>query len=383
MLANNAKEKLGIIYDYAGWHDPGCSTLPRLRSDLATLNELQILVPRLNRDQVYKFAEIKIIHYIYNGIQGCSYKKFFEHTFPMPIPNLSVSETSVESIKTRAKSLIQTYTNANEITSYLTIKTFGDLNQCIIFGHYYGNQGFYKNNDTNHLPIFMTGDAICGYMSALISNQVITEKHNKSNTLRKDTRELVDGVIYYLNCNEKDKHKQILTQLSAKTIRDVNDYLDEIIEDDPGFKKQLSEIFGFICPHDPTEEDAIKTLEELVREIPDLNEDYLRDEHQMEIERQELDIGELLDITDSDKTFDPNRPPKKRIKRTMPAADAIDEEESTDAVMVEAERGQGKQTYKNRAKKATGTKKATRAKKVTRTKKAKKNLKKTKNIKRR
>jgi len=371
MLANKVRNNLGIIYDYAGWQDPGCTTLPRLRSDVATLYELQILVPTLGIEKIYYFAKIPIIKYTYLGAtQGCRYKQFFKHIFSDP-PTLRSSETSVNNITLRAKILVDPPSNpANVITSNLTIKTFGDLNQCIIFGHYYGNNGFYKNENENNycLPIFMTGDVISGYMSALISNQVITEKHDKSNTMRQHTRELVDGVIYYLNCVEKDNYNSYLVTLR----RQLEDDVAEAVAYDPTYLiDKIPEVFNYICPDDPTQEQVLKTMAELIDETPELQQTLPAEETDMY--RQQLHASEDPEAN-KDMT-------KLAIKRKT----THDKGNADDDAMGQGDKGQGqgKQTYKNRAKKATGTKKVTRAKKVTRTKKAKKNLKKTKNIKRR
>jgi len=370
MLANKVRNNLGIIYDYAGWQDPGCTTLPRLRSDVATLYELQILVPTLGIEKIYYFAKIPIIKYTYLGTtHGCRYKQFFQHIFS-DHPTLRSSETSVNNITLRAKNLVDPPSNpAYVITSNLTIKTFGDLNQCIIFGHYYGNNGFYKNENENNycLPIFMTGDVISGYMSALISNQVITEKHDKSNTMRQHTRELVDGVIYYLNCIEKDRYNSYLETLRRELESDVA----AAVADDPTYLDELPEIFDYICPDDPTQEQALKTIGELIKEIPQLQQTLPAEETDMD--REQLQASE-----DPKANNDMTKLAKKR-KFTHNKSNADDDNMGQGNMG----QGQGKQTYKNRAKKATGTKKVTRAKKVTRTKKAKKNLKKTKNIKRR
>ena len=341
MLTNSANRNLGIIYDYAGWQDPGCTTLPRLRSDLATLYELQILVPRLEREQIYCFATIPIIRYIYHGpALGCSYNQFFQHNFLVPT-TLSSSETSVNNITTRAKSLVGFQAN-NVITSNLTIKTFGDLNQCIIFGHYYGNHGFYLNQDKNCLPIFMTGDIICGYMSALFSNQVITEKHDKSSTMRKRTRELVDGVIYYLNCTEIKHHREYLDELKNKMINDVADAVAAAVADDTTYLNEfLSDTFDYICPRELIEEGVEEgEFEEALEELEELEE--------------------LPNPMDTDDTKPPStKPPSKKRQRVEAGV---------------AEGQKGKQTYKNKVKRAYRTKrtnKVKRANKVKRTKRAK------------
>ena len=423
MLANKVRNNLGIIYDYAGWQDPGCTTLPRLRSDVATLYELQILVPTLGIEQIYNFAKIPIIKYTYLGpAQGCTYNQFFQHIFSDP-PTLKSSQTSVNNITLYAKSLVGYPSNpANVITSNLTIKTFGDLNQCIIFGHYYGNYGFYKNENENNycLPIFMTGDVISGYMSALISNQVITEKHDKSNTMRQHTRELVDGVIYYLNCVEKDNYNSYLEAL-RETLRTQLEFdVAAAVADDPTYLDDIPEVFDYICPDDPTQEQALETIEELIKEIPELQ----KLQQTLPAEETDMDREQLHTSEDPKANKDVTKLAKKR-KTTHDKGnaddDAMGQGDMDQGAMGQGDMdqgamgqgdmgqgnigqgnmGQGKQTYKNRtkktsrtkkttrtkkatgAKKATGTKKIIRAKKATRTKKAKKNLKKTKNIKRR
>ena len=343
ILYNKANKNLGIIYDYAGWQDPGCSTLPRLRSDLKTLYELQILVPKLDKKMIYYFATIPIIRYTYYKDFKCSYDQFFEHTFRNTNTALKLSnaDTSVDSIKTRAKGLlgrIDPENQANIITSNLTIKTFGDLNQCIIFGHYYGNHGFYLNQDKNCLPIFMTGDIICGYMSALFSNQVITEKHDKSSTMRKRTRELVDGVIYYLNCTEIKHHREYLDELKNKMINDV---AAAVAEDSTYLNEFLSDTFDYICPRELIEEGVEEgEFEEALEELEELEE--------------------LPNPMDTDDTKPPStKPPSKKRQRVEAGV---------------AEGQKGKQTYKNKVKRAYRTKrtnKVKRANKVKRTKRAK------------
>ena len=350
MLTNSANRNLGIIYDYAGWQDPGCTTLPRLRSDLATLYELQILVPRLEREQIYCFATIPIIRYIYHGpALGCSYNQFFQHNFLVPT-TLSSSETSVNNITTRAKSLVGFQAN-NVITSNLTIKTFGDLNQCIIFGYYYGNSGFYLNQDNlnqdNHcLPIFMTGDVISGYMSALISNQVITEKHDKSNTMRQHTRELIDGVIYYLNCSEKNEHneylkvlKETLTETMALNVATAVAEDEKYLEELPDVLDYISDVFDYICPDEPTYAEANTAIDELNRLY----------NGSMDVDKEDLNVDEVLDLISPSNSPAENLHPRKRQR---------------------GEGQKGKQTYKNKVKRAKRTKRTKRAKRANKVKRA-------------
>lgn len=346
MLTNSANRNLGIIYDYAGWQDPGCTTLPRLRSDLATLYELQILVPRLEIQQIYYFATIPIIRYIYHGpARGCSYNQFFKHNFLVPTP-LSSSETSVNNITIRAKNLVGSQAN-NVITSNLTIKTFGDLNQCIIFGYYYGNIGFYLNQDNHCLPIFMTGDVISGYMSALISNQVITEKHDKSNTMRQHTRELIDGVIYYLNCSEKNKHNEYLKVLKetltetmalnvATAVAEDETYLEEL----PDVLDYISDVFDYICPDEPTYAETNAAIDELNR----FN-------GSMDVDKEDLNEDETLDLINPSNSPAENLYPNKRPRAGR-------------------DRQKGKQTYKNKVKRANKAKRTKRAKRANKVKRA-------------
>ena len=340
ILTNSANRNLGIIYDYAGWQDPGCTTLPRLRSDLATLYELQILVPRLQREQIYCFATIPIIRYIYHGpARGCSYNQFFQHNFLVPT-TLSSSETSVYSITTRAKNLVGS--QANIITSNLTIKTFGDLNQCIIFGYYYGNNGFYLNQDNLNqdnycLPIFMTGDVISGYMSALISNQVITEKHDKSNTMRQHTRELIDGVIYYLNCSEKNEHNNYLKVLKKTLTETIAFNVATVVAEDDTYLDEIPEIFDHICSDEPTYAEANEAIDELNR-LDGL------DNGSMDVEKENLNKDEILDLISPDENV-----PRKRQR---------------------GEGQKGKQTYKNKVKRANKAKRTKRAKRANKVKRA-------------
>lgn len=335
MLTNNANINLGIIYDYAGWQDPGCTTLPRLRSDLATLYELQILVPRLEIQQIYYFATIPIIRYKYHGpTVGCSYYQFFQHNFLVPT-TLSSSETSVNNITMRAKSLVGSQAN-NVITSNLTIKTFGDLNQCIIFGYYYGNNGFYLNQDNHCLPIFMTGDVISGYMSALISNQVITEKHDKSNTMRQHTRELIDGVIYYLNCSEKNKHNDYLEVLKETLTQTMAFNVATVVAEDPTYLDGIPDVYDYICPDEP----SYAEVNEAIDELNSFN-------GSMDVDNEDLNEDEMLDLISPSNSPAENLYPKKRQR---------------------AEGQKGKQTYKNKARR---TKRAKRAKRARRTKRAK------------
>ena len=342
MLTNNAKINLGIIYDYAGWQDPGCTTLPRLRSDLATLYELQILVPRLEIEQIYSFATIPIIRYIYHGPErGCSYNQFFQHNFLVPT-TLSSSGTSVKNITMRAKSLVGFQAN-NVITSNLTIKTFGDLNQCIIFGYYYGNSGFYLNQDNHCLPIFMTGDVISGYMSALISNQVITEKHDKSNTMRQHTRELIDGVIYYLNCSEKKNHNDYLKVLKETLTETMALYVaTAVAEDDIYFKEipdvfeEIPDVFNYICSDEPSYDEVNGAIDELNR----FN-------GSMDVDKEDLNEDETLDLINPSNSPAENLYPNKRPRAGR-------------------DRQKGKQTYKNKVKRANKAKRTKRANKVKR-----------------
>jgi len=343
MLTNNANINLGIIYDYAGWQDPGCTTLPRLRSDLATLYELQILVPRLEIQQIYYFASITIIKYTYHGpARGCTYNQFFKYNFSVP-QTLSSSETSVNNITIRAKSLVGYQAN-NVITSNLTIKTFGDLNQCIIFGYYYGNRGFYLNQDNYCLPIFMTGDVISGYMSALISNQVITEKHDKSNTMRQHTRELIDGVIYYLNCREKNTHKDYLEVLKKTLTTTMTMAFDvaTVVAEDPTYLDGIPDVFDYICPDEPSYAEANEAIDEVNRFYGLYNGSMDVDEEN----DMDLNADEILYLFGPSNSADENLYQKKRQR---------------------AEGQKGKQTYKNKAKR---TKRAKRVKRARRTKRA-------------
>ena len=345
LLSNKASNGLGIIYDYAGWQDPGCNTLPRLRKDLATLNnELQILVPDLLQEQIYYFAGIPIIKYTYDGpAQGCTYNQFFKYVFVEPL-HLTASETSVENIKKYTKALVNPSTEGNVITSNLTIKTFGDLNQCIIFGYYYGNAGFYENQKKFYLPIFMTGDVIAGYMSALISNQVITEKHDKSNTIRKHTRELVDGVIYYLNCSEKDNYNEYIAALNGKRFTTIIEAVGtDFITDEQ--MTELRDAFASVYPEEEEfgEVDFDAAMEELKKE--ELKKVDTLDSSSMNLHEDEIE--DTLNFIKTSNSGDENGPRKKRKQ---------------------GEGQKGKQTHKNKAKR---TKRAKRARRARRTKRAK------------
>jgi hypothetical protein len=178
--------------------------------------------------------------------------------------------------------------------------------------------------------------------------------------MRQHTRELVDGVIYYLNCVEKDNYNSYLEAL-RETLRTQLEFdVAAAVADDPTYLYDIPEVFDYICPDDPTQEQALETIEELIKEIPELQKlQQTLPAEETDMYREHLHASE-----DPEANNDMTKLAKKRK--------IIHNESNADDVNMgqgNMGQGQGKQTYKNRAKKATGTKKATGAKKATGTKK--------------
>ena len=210
--------------------DPGEGHLEQLRKEIKgfNLNPTVLTSPKLNNIITVKFHDTEILKYSYIKTNGGpaleeaandnTKLKFFQifETTRNDLDELPKTSYSVNEINARLERGLP----GDHI--YTFYKTFGDLNQTIIFAFLQSvaqqererqrEKGLEDELDgpfgKNYIPIFMTGDISCGMLSALFSKNVITESSGV----------IGDGLITYLT-EEEQKRTETFMKSEDKDLR--------------------------------------------------------------------------------------------------------------------------------------------------------------------
>ena len=207
---DSAGGSIQLFSTYATLMDPGNEAFTKLRGTMQRSGGSEVLhVPEPNKHQIIYFFGIPIIQYVYR-VYDQDYNNMTNNF--LQIFSVGNGTTLLGKAHTRAHTGLQKILleiknddgiiNVDSLKKgILFYKTFGDLNQVIQFQRIVQNVDVLQPAQRlSALYIFMTGDKMCGMISALLSKNVVTEAQGE--------RELGNGMTIYLSELEQANAKK-------------------------------------------------------------------------------------------------------------------------------------------------------------------------------